>query len=201
MKPNDLENFVALIRVLDVEHYMRDYSEDRVHLFWSALEEFDFEVVAAAFTMHIKNPVSGRFYPKVGDIIANIEVILGSSSSLAWDAVKQAISESGKYRSVIFDDPRIHVAIERMGGWIRLCEEMDERNIEAKKQEFCNQYTAAAEAQEWPRVLIGQHEQDRKITGIGTKLPPAVYGDMLAAKAVFKGQLPAPKNNLLLSSN
>lgn len=46
----------------------------------------------------------------------------GCSGIVALAVIEEAMRRHGAYKSVIFADPLIHLVVERMGGWPKLCE-------------------------------------------------------------------------------
>lgn len=66
----------------------------------------------------------GEFMPKVGTLrkMAGMEVGPEGRAMIAFDALGEAVSANGAYRTVRFTDPFLNQAVQSLGGWVRICE-------------------------------------------------------------------------------
>ena len=131
-----------------------------------------------------------KFVPKPAEIIEYIEGQPERLTQVAWSKVRDAISEIGRYRSVVFDEPAIHAAIDGMGGWVKLCERLKldtdyvrESNDADLFKEFKARYLAFNG--QYPAMLIGAADQPK--LEAKKNIRPEVYGDMEKARTVWSG--------------
>lgn len=128
-----------------------------------ALADIPLESLNAA-TMRLLN--SATFMPSPAEIREAAGVVSGAivtkdRPTLAWEAVRRAMSQVDGYGSVDFDDKVINATIRQIGGWIELCEATLEQLI-WKEKDFLRTYAALATCQlsdELTRPLFGIHEQ------------------------------------------
>lgn len=77
----------------------------------------------------------------------------------ALTTVKKAITRLGNWKSVSFGDRALHAAIERFGGWVRICE-WDEQQWSYNERRFIECYEAElAFGSNGPDRLIGVFEE------------------------------------------
>jgi hypothetical protein len=91
-------------------------SEIKIALYFTALSDYEIEVIERAVSAIIKSRVYPAF-PKPGEIIQEIEGSKENQAIGAWGRVVDAIKYTGPYQSVNFGDPIIHAVIDFMGGW------------------------------------------------------------------------------------
>jgi len=99
----------------------------------------------------------------------------------------------GHYRDVAFDDPLIHAAIERIGGWTKIAMVESEKDMVWLRQRFEAQYRAYAvhRPENWPAFLAGAATQQNAQIGQHTRgaLPGkdiAVIGSQQRAMRVME---------------
>ena len=115
--------------------------DDNVVAVWySMLENLDGD----RFQSGIKRIVqTEKFLPSIAEIrdqvLGNTAVNLEARALAAWNKVLHAIRFAGSYRSVKFDDPVIHHAIQIQGGWIALCT-MDVDQIKFYRPQWLKAY-------------------------------------------------------------
>jgi len=156
MQKSDFKAFAQLMTATAETLGYPKLSVMGLELFFRVLESYSFEEVKAALANHIK---TSPYMPKPADIIGQLEGTAKDKAAEAWACVVKAIRDHGSYASVKFDDPAIHYAIDRMGGWIKLCMMThDEEPFRAK--DFQEHYTRA-QGISWdlvPRYFAGLHE-------------------------------------------
>lgn len=151
----------------------------------SLIPRYSIDQIERALVQMMLDRRYGKYLPKPIEIAEFIDGSNSEGIDEAWAKVKDAVSGVGKYRSVVFDDARIHVAITRMGGWITLCSKLDDYNEKVLRETFTDIFANSA-GQPWPSHLIGETEAAAKRSGL--KLPiPIVYGDQEKAVSVYTG--------------
>lgn len=113
--------------------------------------------------------------PTPSDIIRHLEGTAEDRGSLAWWHVVRAIRKYGHYESVAFDDPAIHYAIDRMGGWQKVCNILEEE-LPFREREFIKLYARGERCADWdsvPKRFLGFHEINN-IQG-GWEVPETAY--------------------------
>jgi hypothetical protein len=98
----------------------RDLTPVTMRMWFEALRAYELTTIRAAFTSHLRNPDVGQFVPMPADLVKLIDGGSNDAALLAWARVDRAARTIGAYRSVVFDDPLIHYAIDNIGGWIHL---------------------------------------------------------------------------------
>jgi hypothetical protein len=168
MQDRDLKRFAELLAGVSEQYGQAPLKPGGLSLFFAALREFPFDAVAAALTMHVKTSV---FMPKAADIVTILQGTAEDRGRLAFQKVLRAISSHGSYSSIRFEDPRIHYALDRMGGWQKVClMPLDETPF--REKDFCQHYALAERAGiTWdspgvPRYFPGIIEVQNRALGI-----------------------------------
>jgi hypothetical protein len=104
---------------------------ERMLLFaFECLQQFELVDIQRAVLQHATNPDTGQFPPKTADIIRQIEGGSNERAVEAWTKLERAVTQVGPWKPIVFDDARIHAAIEEMGGLTVFCRAtLDEWNI------------------------------------------------------------------------
>jgi hypothetical protein len=198
MTPNDRTAFADLITGA-LAFWRQSVSPFSLSVWWQACSPFELEQVAKALTAHAIDADRGRFAPMPADIVRQLQGTQVDRSLLAWGKVYDAIRAVGAYRSVAFDDPAIHAAVEDMGGWPTLCRsQVDE--LPHMQRRFCDlhrAYSARGEPDRYPPRLVGEHEAANERAGKAVE-PPVLVGDPALAERVMRGGLAGPKTKLTL---
>lgn len=197
MKPEDLTAFTIELQALAKGYYDRELQAETIIWYFEDLQHHTLEQVRYALRLHVRTPSRCNFFPKPG----NLEELLAASgserSSEAWVAVDRAIRHHGRYMSVQFDDGLIAGVIDRMGGWAAICSAESERELLAKKVDFCRRYEGAClrgQVQIAGSRVIGLIDQAR---GHGVKRPQEARslllsrshsGDELTVKVAQEGR-------------
>lgn len=184
MSPTDKPTFSALLTGCLQAIYDKPVSPMMLDVWFNALANYPMDELAAAFSRHVTDPDHGQFPPKPADIIRAIEGGGDGQALAAWTKVDQAIRHVGGWRSVCFDDPRIHACIEAMGGWVKLCETSREE-LAYRQQEFTKRYRALllTRAASHPSHLTGRFEASNGCNGYAVE-PPLLIGDPTRAAQV-----------------
>lgn len=193
MHDTDKGRFADLLTDV-MAYYGKDATEFMLNIFWDSLRRFDIEDVSRAFTVHAQNPDNGQFAPKVADIMRMIEGSTQTQGMLAWSKVQRAIQSVGRMRSVVFDDPIIHVVITDMGGWYSLCS-CNEDDLPFKARDFEKRYQGYRSRREVPAFqphLIGGHEADNRLNGYPNRTKPVLIGNPERARMVLEKGVDRP---------
>jgi len=192
MTEHDFEAF-AEVWSQALEIYNRSVTPGTIELVFRALERLELDEIRRALTLHIQSPDSGQYPPKPGDVIKFARGDSQSRTLQAWAKVERAIRSVGHYRDVAFDDPLIHAAIERIGGWPKVAMVESEKDMVWLRQRFEAQYRAYAvhRPENWPAFLAGVATQKNAQIGQHTRgrLPGkdiAVIGDRARAMQVIE---------------
>jgi hypothetical protein len=166
----------VLKATLDI--YGKEVSVSVLGIWWNALVNYSIQEVRQGFTHFIRSADYGNFPPKPADIIKMIDGTGADRSLLAWTKVLQACGSVGAYRSVAFDDPIIHLVVEDMGGWIKMCGSESDQ-LDFMRNDFSKRYrdyVVRGLTDSYPKYLIGISEGDNKSRGYKIA-PPMLVGD------------------------
>lgn len=144
------------------EYYQRDLSDDVADIYWLGLKHLDNRAVADCLQKHMTSrDTAGRFCPKLTDILQMLEGSSVDGALLAWTKVANAIRLVGPYRSIVFDDPLIHVVLAEMSGWVHVCSTPTMEALPFVARDFEARYRSHASRQSVPQyqpVMIGMAE-------------------------------------------
>lgn len=163
-----------------------------VYMVFQSLQAFPLADIEHALCRHITNPDTGQYPPKPADIVRLLQGSSQSASGEAWAKVDRAIRCIGNYRSVVFDDPKIHAAIERLGGWQKIAL-TDEKEYPFLRNNFLKLYQGftVQPPATFPRKLIGtcEHEnsQHSKFERGRPQDEPVMIGNPERARLVYQG--------------
>jgi hypothetical protein len=184
----DRDKFAGLMAMLD-ENYNQQSSKMKMELYFNAFESYDIDLIERVIYQAIR---SLKFFPKIAELLELIEGDKCSRSLSAWLLVLEALEQSGTYQSVKFDDPLIHFAIERMGGWLKLADFKGEDLVWAERQfrELYSLGESKVEYLEVPEHLAGFHEIHNNSKGLLSFIPkPTLYKSKNKKQIVEKEKL------------
>lgn len=159
------------------EVYGKDISKAGLSIWWAALHRFDFDQVQAALNAHTSDPERGQFMPKPGDVVRQIEGTPTDQAQAAWAKVEHALRRIGGGPSWVFDDPKIHRAIEQIGGVSALSNCPTEKDLTFLREQFCKRYASPQNDGPYPAKLIGWHSDGK----------PVMIGDKTNCQQVLEG--------------
>jgi hypothetical protein len=166
--------------------YSKEASAAAITIAFQALQRYGLKQISMALSRHLQDSERG-WAPKPSDVIRNID---GGPSIQAVKALTKADSTAariGKYESVCFDDPLIHVVIKDMGGWAEFCGVL-ERERPFRNKEFERRYIAIAgnEHGQHRTHLRGLTELYNSRGGHGEFVKaPVLIGDKAKAEQVY----------------
>lgn len=186
MKSADKTRFAELITGLAQTFHTPIGTAD-LEAYWQLLSRFSISEIEQAIAGYCRSPKGHRFFPKPSELAA---LILGSDTDQAlraWSKVLRAIRGVGAYRTVVFDDPLIHIVIWDMGGWQALCT-MLVQDEPFRAKEFERRYVGyvARPPTKYPRQLVGITDTVNATQGYGQLRPPTLIGDEKKALQVLE---------------
>lgn len=137
-------------------------------MWFEALRGYSVEAVGDALTRHMRDQETGRFMPKIADLLKWLE---GDPEDLAregWKSAIEAVRRVGHWQSVAFDDPLIAETINEIGGWQKLCGLEHEEMTWAEKdfiKRFAS-YKARGIASKHSGVLWGACDAQNRANGL-----------------------------------
>lgn len=177
------------------EYYGKELSDGVISLYWQGLQQFSIEEIETAIGRHLQNPDTGQWMPKIADIVRMLEGTTQSSAAIAWAKIRRAIGSVGQYQSIAFDDPVIHLALDDLGGWPKICQSTEDE-LPFVQNRFEKNYraykTRGNDIPPHPRYLPGVSEIQNGPSGYKSDAPRLV-GDLEKAKAVYLGGSDAPR--------
>ena len=145
-----------------------------------------------------------QLYPGTNVVALIRERAVSSTSGIvALTRLEDAMHRVGAYQSVVFDDPVIHLAVDRMGGWPKLCA-MEDNEWKFLRRDFERLYDAACRepvpVDQIPRRPCGVIELSNAANGHADRpIQMQIYGDERKALE-WTGQekaLPEQKGNVV----
>jgi hypothetical protein len=186
MRASEFQDFRELLANA-LSFYRQDVTPFMLDVWWQACQGFELGQVRKAMTTHAMDPERGQFQPKPADIVRQLQGTHTDRSLMAWGKVYEAMARVGAYSTVAFDDPCIHLAIEDMGGWPKLCRSTSDELPFVQKR-FCDTYKAYSGRQDRPKhppMLLGAHDAENARRGYRSQ-QPALIGSPATAQAVIQ---------------
>jgi hypothetical protein len=194
MTEQDLEQF-TLVWTAAQGIYNRTPAPMSVSIAFDALRRFSIEDIRRAISSHIgQDGQDGKFPLTPAHVVAFLEPDKNAQAARAWAKLLQGVSAAGAYASVVFDDPRIHVAVQQLGGWSRVCQ-WTEDELPYRCKDFQTLYNAVSPVDIVPARLTGLTDGNRATFNLPPS--PAIYiGNPELCRAIeSKGQaLPGPSH-------
>ncbi len=185
MQVSERDDFIKLLAGAS-ELYGKEMSKVLVRLYWQVLQTYSLADVSKAFESHFSNPDNGQFMPKPADLIRAMKGNSQTQSLQAWSKVAEAIRLVGPYQSVVFDEPYIHIVVQDMGGWVKICR-TSEREFPFVAKEFQTRYTHTQHQapNTYPKMLTGLTEHQNMLDGY--EVPsPYLLGNTQQAQAILE---------------
>ncbi len=184
MTNDQIDEFVAYLSEVMAFH-QRDCSAFTTNVFWEALKGYDLDTVKRAFVLHEHDPVRGRFAPMPADVLLYLNAHVAHTARTAWKVVIESLGRHGGWRSVVFDDSRIHYALSAIGGWQFLSSEHSSEADKRLFEQFERHYNASLVQQTfgYPAVMVGRSDAPKVAKGLAPT--PVLVGDPEQAKRVL----------------
>lgn len=205
MTPSDRQAFSDLLADV-MAFYRRDVSRFALSVWWQACQPFELAQVSAALSAHTMDPDLCRFEPKPGDIVRVLQGSRADRGLVAWAKVFDAMQSVGAYRSVAFDEPAIHLAVEDIGGWASLCRTLvDELPFVQRRFTDAYRMHSARPGTPYPARLIGASEtanQSAKLTESQARWleeQTVLIGDPVVVKMLIAGGGTAARHQMALA--
>lgn len=147
MEKTDFNAFKELMDATAEQYRTGSMGIAGLTLMFNALAKYPFQKIANAVARHIVDPDGGRFFPTTAHIIRQLKGTPEEQASIAWEKVKKAIGTG----VIKFDDPVIHYAIERMGGWGRL-QWIPRSSLGDEGEKFIRWYMRGCKFASWSNV-------------------------------------------------
>ena len=119
--------------------YRKTPSHELTEVYWKALSAYPIDAIDEAFSLHVSDKDSGRFFPTPAHVLKQLHRRENAQAQLAWQKVIQAIHQHGRYGGVQFNDPMITAALKVLGGWTKLCNSL-ESELPHYQKRFCACY-------------------------------------------------------------
>jgi hypothetical protein len=186
MKTQHRESFGALMTGIG-ELYGKSMSPELIAIYWDGLKDYEFDEVKIAINLHVRNPDTGQFMPKIADVVKFVEGGTLTQAMRAWQKVMDAVRMVGTYQTVVFDDPVIHAVISDMGGWQSIGQITDD-DLPFKAREFEKRYQGyrVKPPTHYPRKLLGIFEVTNNTLGYRDTDKPVLLGNPERALMVLE---------------
>jgi hypothetical protein len=159
------------------EIYGQTVTKAGMRIWWAALERFSDEQVQQALNAHATDAERGQWMPKPADIVRRIEGTPDDAAVAAWTKVEHALRRIGGGPSWVFDDPKIHRALQQIGGVSALSNCPSEKDLTFLREQFCKRYASPQNAGSYPAKLVGWHSDGK----------PVLIGDQAKCQQVLEG--------------
>ena len=135
------------------------FTEPTVLLWWQALRDAPMDLVRRGFSLHMADPLAGRWIPKIADIIGLIDVTPEERADLAWSIAAKAKGSCSPWDSVRFEDPIITACIALDGGWVKFTRtQYNDFAVSRWKQRYIGFYRRKLDLPDLPDHLPGIEE-------------------------------------------
>ena len=186
MTDDDKTSFAQIMIGL-AENYGQTVTTAGLKLRFEALRQFPLDAVKAA-SMSL---LASRKYNSMPTVADFLEHIGGGNAEdkaeIEAGKVVEAVRSVGAYRSVVFDDPVTMAVISRaFGGWVRLCQNMTDREEKFFRREFKQAYGSySRQGIREGGVLLGLSESQNVGRGLEYREAPRLIGDNAKAQQVL----------------
>lgn len=186
MTDDDKTSFAQIMIGL-AENYGQTLTTAGLKLRFEALRQFPLDAVKAA-SMSL---LASRKYNSMPTVADFLEHIGGGNAEdkaeIEAGKVVEAVRSVGAYRSVVFDDPVTMAVISRaFGGWVRLCQNMTDREEKFFRKEFKQAYGSySRQGIREGGALLGLSESQNVGRGLEYREAPRLIGDNAKAQQVL----------------
>jgi hypothetical protein len=122
------------------ETYGRPVSKAVMEIWWKVFEKFDDALFEKAVMSHVTDTGgAGKFFPTPADILTRLDGKTSERALGAWNLVLEGVKRVGSWESPAFSDPIIHMVLNDMGGWVKICA-LDNAELPFVMAEFNKRY-------------------------------------------------------------
>ena len=177
MKKLDRKIFVSTMENL-CKYYKTDFNEFIDMVYWGVLQDLSTDEFKAAIVKIFQE----RIYPSMpqpGEIRQHAIGKLDHKAMIAAGNFKKAIESYGSYYTMVFDDPVIHVIVDKhFGSWKKVCQMTTEELTAFLKFDFSKLYAAYANRQNMDIKLELKGSHDNMNEGKSYYVP-GIYTRMI----------------------
>lgn len=186
MTKDDKKQFSAMIKSV-AQLFDKKITSGMMQVYWDCVQDYQLEHVRLALTYACKK---SKFFPKPADIQEFMSGTPDEAAALGFDKLITAIRSSGSIASVVFDDPVIHVVVDQMGGWLKVCK-WETNELAFRQHDYVKRHTMLQRigVQSWPCKLKGSTELANQDHYPEWVPPPVFVGNRDAALSVLAGGL------------
>lgn len=188
MTEADKEKFLPILGEV-FSYYSQELTKARILFYWNALRDaITLEQFVEAVQAHTRHPENGKWLPKISDILQNAQGGTQDHALYAWHQLETAIRSVGHNYDVVFDDPLIHIIVDKLGGWQAMCDIPDEASLKFKAVEFKKHYASLygkpIDLSHLPRLRghINLANSVSKYGHLVAEKPPVLIGDQSKAQ-------------------
>jgi hypothetical protein len=183
VKNRDWKVFCNLIHAADEVTVGKPRSEAALALMFEALKGHTLDEIKDAVSKHISVT---KFAITPADITRLISGSPEEKSAVAWQTFLRAFDRYSFYDSVRFPDPAYHYAIQQLGGWERLCEDLQglsDRELQFRAKDWRQLYEIGLRRASWggepgkiavPQYLWGFFERDNREKHLEKFIPEVI---------------------------
>ena len=161
MRKNKAEILKECFAILDAEYGDKLTDQTRIfkkELFKKIIGEYPVEKIKE-MSMKIIRTRKYNSFPKIAEMVEIIEGNKEKEAELAWLYLLKKIGDEGYYQSVRFPEyPAVAGVVEAFGGWLKLYEDMTDKEEKWIKKEFIKVYPLIKEKGHYPEYLPGFFE-------------------------------------------
>jgi Domain of unknown function (DUF6475) len=135
-------------------------ASEAVALYWELMHEISDDKFQTTVASLIKNfkPTAQCPFPVPADFLAMAGETDKDLAVIAISKVKYAVAKIGRYHSVDFKDPALHMTIQTIGGWTNICNWTDE-DWQLNERRFSEAYSShCRRGESGPEYLPGVAE-------------------------------------------
>lgn len=158
MKTTDRKQLYKLMAILAEEYTEgKSISKLKAELWFNELKMYPIEAIEQAIKKIIRTRTVNN-YPKISEVIKEIEGTQEDKIIEKWLLVKETITKIGAYQTVSFEDHVINSIIDEMGGWDNVCT-VNINDLKWMQKDFEKLYPILAKRNTHPKVLLGVADQ------------------------------------------
>lgn len=184
MNDRDHDVFRSLMAGLG-ETYGKQITKPLASIYWRTLKTYSIEQMQQAVADHLQDTEHGMFFPKPADLIRHMDGGTETRALNAWSKLIHAIRTVGPYKTVVFDDWRIHAVVQDFGGWQEVCDWHSDK-MPFHQRDFERLYRSMRQGRQFPPKLVGVTEHHNEQHGFAGNIPePVLIGDQSEAQKVL----------------